>query len=88
MYVYVYVCIYICMCMYVYIYMYICIYMYVYIYNMTTCGYCARGCTRRSINPRVAGLGNIRYPSRVAGAVTGLTLISRVRVCNPYTRGF
>jgi hypothetical protein len=30
-----------------------------------------------SINPRVAGLGNIRYPSRVAGAGTGLTLTSR-----------
>jgi hypothetical protein len=41
-----------------------------------------------AINPRVAGLGNIRYPSRVAGASTGLTLISRVRVCNLYTRGF
>jgi hypothetical protein len=24
------------------------------------------------INPRVAGLGNVRYPSRVAGAGTGL----------------
>jgi hypothetical protein len=41
-----------------------------------------------AINPRVAGLGNIRYPSRVAGAGTGLTLISRVRVCNLCTRGF
>jgi hypothetical protein len=39
-----------------------------------------------AINPRVVGLGNIRYSSRVAG--TGLTLISRVRVCNLYTRGF
>jgi hypothetical protein len=39
-----------------------------------------------AINPRVAGLGNIRYP--VAGAGTGLTLISRVRVCNLCTRGF
>jgi hypothetical protein len=38
-----------------------------------------------AINPRVAGLGNIRYPSQVAGAGTGLTLISRVRVCNLYT---
>jgi hypothetical protein len=41
-----------------------------------------------AINLRVAGLGNIRYPSRVAGAGTGLTLISRVRVCNLCTRGF
>jgi hypothetical protein len=41
-----------------------------------------------AINPRVAGLGNIRYPSRVAGAGMGLTLISRVRVCNIYTHGF
>jgi hypothetical protein len=41
-----------------------------------------------SINPRVAGLGNICYPSRVAGADTGLTLTSRVRVCNLCTRGF
>jgi hypothetical protein len=41
-----------------------------------------------AINPRVAGLGNIRYPSRVAGAGTGLTLISRVRVCNLCTHGF
>ena len=41
-----------------------------------------------AINPRVAGLGNIRYPSWIAGADTGLTLISRVRVCNLCTRGF
>jgi hypothetical protein len=41
-----------------------------------------------AINQRVAGLGNIRYPSRVAGAGTGLTLISRVRDCNLCTRGF
>jgi hypothetical protein len=43
-----------------------------------------------AINPRVAGLGNIRYPSRVAGAGagTGLILISQVQVCNLYTRGF
>jgi hypothetical protein len=39
-----------------------------------------------AINPRVAGLGNIRYPSRVAGM--DLTLISRVRVCNLCIRGF
>jgi hypothetical protein len=41
-----------------------------------------------AINPRVAGLGNIRYPSRVAGASIDLTLISRVRVCNLHTLGF
>jgi hypothetical protein len=41
-----------------------------------------------AINPQVAGLGNIRYPPRVTGAVTGLTLISRVQVCNLCTRGF
>jgi hypothetical protein len=41
-----------------------------------------------AINPRVAGLDNIRYPSRVTDADTGLTLISRVRVCNLCTRGF
>jgi hypothetical protein len=41
-----------------------------------------------AINPRVAGFGNISYPSRVASADTGLTLISRVRVCNLCTRGF
>jgi hypothetical protein len=41
-----------------------------------------------SINPRVAGLGNIRYPSRVAGAGMGLTLTSRVRDCNLCTLGF
>jgi hypothetical protein len=41
-----------------------------------------------AINPRVAGLGNIRYPSRVAGADTGLILMSWVRVCNLCTRGF
>jgi hypothetical protein len=39
-----------------------------------------------AINPRVAGLGNIHYSSWVAG--TGLILISRVRVCNLYTRRF
>jgi hypothetical protein len=39
-----------------------------------------------AINSQVAGLGNIRYPSRVASA--SLTLISRVRVCNLCTRGF
>jgi hypothetical protein len=35
-----------------------------------------------------AGLGNIRYPSRVAGTGTGLTLISWVRICTMCTRGF
>jgi hypothetical protein len=41
-----------------------------------------------AMNPRVAGLGNVRYPSRVAGAGTDLTLISRVWVCNLCTHGF
>jgi hypothetical protein len=41
-----------------------------------------------AINPCVAGLGNIRYPSRAAGAGTGLTLISWVRVYNLCTRRF
>jgi hypothetical protein len=41
-----------------------------------------------AINPRVASLGNIRYPSWVAGAGTGLTLISWVWVCNLCTHGF
>jgi hypothetical protein len=36
-----------------------------------------------AINPRLAGLGNIRYLSRVTG--TNLTLI---RVYNLYTRSF
>jgi hypothetical protein len=46
------------------------------------------GVSAGAINPRVAGLGNIRYPSRVASAGTGLTLISRVRVCSLCTRRF
>jgi hypothetical protein len=50
----------------------------VYIYNMTTHGCNVPTCVcvcqlvgtvpAGAINPRVAGLGNIRYPSQVAGA--------------------
>ena len=41
-----------------------------------------------AINPQVAGLGNIRYPSWIAGADTDLTLISHVQVCNLCTHEF
>jgi hypothetical protein len=60
-YIYVCICIYICMYIYmyvcIYIYVCVCMYIYVYIYNMTTCGYCARECTRGCHKPVGSGFG-------------------------------
>jgi hypothetical protein len=55
-------------------YLLLCAISLINIYYMTV----PAGVPAGAINPRVAGLGNIRYPSRVAGAGTGLKLISRV----------
>jgi hypothetical protein len=70
-----YMYVYMCMCMYIYVYMYVYIYMYIYIIWQLV-GTVPAGVPAGAINPRVAGVG------------TGLTLISRVRICNLYTRGF